>query len=226
MAKRPAQSPANEPQADDLCFEKQFRPRKNQTVHMDTLGSHAMTIMVGPAGSAKTWLGVTQALMDLKNGKAKRIVAVRAARQIDEIGFLKGDLEDKMRPFLAPILDVVQYYLGFQQARTMLDLGILEISPISFVQGRTFNDAVLLFDEAQNATPEEAKIVLTRAGENSRVIVTCDPTQCILPVDLVSFSTMLDRFDNRADIAVLRFARTDVVRSKLVRTILDCYDEA
>lgn len=209
-----------------ITFLKKFKPRneKQQQV-IQTIRDHDLTFLIGVAGTAKTFLGV-RALMEMfQEETLQRIVAVRPAVEAgDSIGFLTGDLVSKMSPYLRPVLDSVDRCIDIQERQTMMQQELLELTSITYARGRTFEYTGVLADEMQNATREQLKTILTRQGEGGKTVVTMDPSQCDLHDFDLSCIHDLWRFENKEGIAIIRFNNDDVVRSKIVKTILQCYD--
>lgn len=198
--------------------------RANQKHVLHLLSRHSLTFLIGPAGTGKTFLPVLHAVEKLKSGEIKKIVAVRPAVEAgDSIGYLTGGLSEKMAPYLRPVLDAFEKILGKPQLDALMREGVIEITSLTYLRGRTIEDAVYIMDEMQNATPAQLKMALTRIGENCTAIVTMDPHQCDINF---SDSCILDlsRFENNNSIAVFRFAVHDVVRSEIVKTILQVYN--
>jgi len=207
---------------------KPFKARnyKQESV-MRTLEESALTFLVGSAGTGKTFLAVANAIHRLKTGQIKKIVAARPAVEAgDSVGFLTGDLTQKMNPYLRPVLDSISYFVGGDgPMKSLMESGVLEVTSLTYLRGRTFNDCDLIGDEMQNATPSQLKTFLTRGGENCKMYVTMDPKQCDLPDKDSSCSRDLHRFVDRPDIAIVDFGLQDVVRSQIVKTVLKCYGE-
>lgn len=208
---------------------KPFTPKSSaQSRTMDILRSHALTFLVGPAGTGKSFLAAALACELLQKGEAKKIVAARPAVEAgDSIGFIPGSINDKIDPYIRPIVDSLTHFLGSSQVFQQLRLqDTIETTSMTYLRGRSLVDCVILLDEMQNATPEQLKMALTRAGENSKVVVTLDPDQCDLAEHLASAAEDLPLFENRQGIAVIRLTNQDVVRSKLVKDVLAIYQQA
>lgn len=203
----------------------EISPRSNQKHVLHTIQTHNLTFLIGPAGTGKTFLPVLHAVEKLRSGQIKKIVAVRPAVEAgDSIGYLTGGLSEKMAPYLRPVLDAFEKILGKPQLDALMREGIIEITSLTYLRGRTIEDAVYIMDEMQNATPAQLKMALTRIGENCTAIVTMDPHQCDIPI-LDSCIQDLLRFENNREIGIFRFAVTDVVRSEIVKTILRAYSD-
>jgi phosphate starvation-inducible PhoH-like protein len=202
-----------------------FIPRGNQKSVLTCISKHDLTFLIGPAGTGKTFLPVAFAVDQLIKGNISKIVAVRPAVEAgDSIGFLTGGLADKMGPYLRPVLDAFEKFLGKPQLDLLMACGLIEITSLTYLRGRTIEDAVYVMDEMQNATPAQLKMALTRIGENCTAVVTMDPGQCdIHPED--SCIQEVRRFEGAESIAVVRFSQEQVVRSRIVKTLLDCYND-
>ena len=183
---------------------------------------------VGPAGTGKTYLAVAYAAMMLEKGETKRIILSRPAIEAGEkLGFLPGDLKEKVDPYLRPLYDALYEMLPMDKVEKFLEKNIIEIAPLAFLRGRTLKNCVIILDEAQNTTPEQMKMVLTRIGENGKMIVTGDPTQTDLPRGTKSgLKDALDTLRNIDGMAVVTFGNRDIIRHKLVSQIVKAYDLA
>ena len=183
---------------------------------------------IGPAGTGKTMLGVQWAIKQLKEGVIERIIITRPAVSVDEEhGFLPGTLNQKMEPWTKPIMDVFQEYYQTKQIAEMLEEGIIEISPLAYMRGRTFKHAFIVADEMQNATPSQMKMLLTRLGEGSRMVVTGDLNQADRPREngLLEFCTLFDEGGDCRMIAMAKFQTKDIERHPVVREVLSIYKE-
>ncbi len=181
---------------------------------------------IGPAGTGKTYLAVAFAISALKKGIVKRIVLARPAVEAGEsLGFLPGDLKEKIDPYLRPLYDSLQDMLTAEQLSSYLEKGIVEIVPLAYMRGRTLNNAYVILDEAQNATSMQMKMFLTRLGPNSKAIITGDITQIDLPNNVISGLVQIQEILNNVDgVGFVYFNKGDVVRHKLVKDIIDAYD--
>ena len=183
---------------------------------------------VGPAGTGKTLIAVQIAVKLLKQGEINRIILTRPAVSVDEdLGFLPGTLEQKMAPWTKPIFDVIRDYFHAREISNMIDEGIIEIAPLAYMRGRTFKHSFILADEMQNATPNQMKMLLTRIGEGSKMVVTGDLAQAdrIHDNGLVNFINQVDS-NNLARIDVVRFNFTDIERHEAVKEVLNIYGDA
>jgi len=183
---------------------------------------------IGPAGTGKTMLGVQWAIKQLKEGVIERIIITRPAVSVDEEhGFLPGTLNQKMEPWTKPIMDVFQEYYHTKQIAEMLEEGVIEISPLAYMRGRTFKHAIIVADEMQNATPSQMKMLLTRLGEGSRMVVTGDLNQADRPREngLLEFCSLYDEGGDHRMIAMAKFQTKDIERHPVVREVLSIYKE-
>ena len=199
----------------------------NQKRYVDSIRSSTITFGVGPAGTGKTFLAVAMAAAALARHEVNRIILTRPAVEAGErLGFLPGDLMAKVDPYLRPLFDALHDMLDPEKVSQYLERGVIEIAPLAFMRGRTLNDSFVILDEAQNTTPEQMKMFLTRLGFGSRMVVTGDITQVDLPREqqsgLIVVGEVLESIE---DIQFLRFGGEDVVRHKLVRRIVEAYDE-
>jgi phosphate starvation-inducible PhoH-like protein len=198
-------------------------PRGNQRLVLEQIDKQDLVFLIGAAGSGKTFLPVVYAVDQLIQGNITKIVAVRPAVEAgDSIGYLTGGLADKMGPYLRPVLDAFEKILGKPQLDMLMKAGIIEITSLTYLRGRTISDAVYIMDEMQNATPSQLKMALTRIGEGCTAVVTMDPSQCDIPYEDSSCHEV-SRFENHPDISVVRFSTQDVVRSEIVKSILKIY---
>lgn len=204
-----------------------FVPRsQSQADAMAILDGHDLTFLIGPAGSAKTCMAAAQALIDMKSGRAEKIIITRATVEAGEsIGFLPGPVREKMELYVRPILDALELFLPKHVIETMLDQGLIEMIPITYLRGKSIANAVIIIDEFQNATPKQAKLCLTRAGEHTRILVTCDPDQVDLADNIPSAVEDLWMFEDTQGIAFVELTAADVTRSALCRKVLMCYDK-
>jgi phosphate starvation-inducible protein PhoH and related proteins len=199
----------------------------NQKRYVDSIRRSTVTFGIGPAGTGKTFLAVAMAAAALSRREGNRIILTRPAVEAGErLGFLPGDMMAKVDPYLRPLFDALHDMLDPERVAQHLDRGVIEIAPLAFMRGRTLNDSFVILDEAQNTSPEQMKMFLTRLGFGSKVVVTGDITQIDLPRDnssgLVQVGDILEEID---DIAFVRFGGEDVVRHKLVQRIVEAYGE-
>ncbi len=182
---------------------------------------------IGPAGTGKTYLAVALAVSSLKKGRVKKIILARPAVEAGEsLGFLPGDFREKIDPYLKPLYDALDDMIPSEKLRSYLEKGIVEIVPLAYMRGRTLNNAYVILDEAQNATAMQMKMFLTRLGANSKAIVTGDITQIDLPPKQVSGLVQArDILSNIKGVSFVYFDRSDVVRHRLVKDIIDAYDK-
>jgi len=203
------------------------RPRTDgQNHYLMALRDNALVFCIGPAGTGKTYLAVSVAVAALRQGKAKKIVLVRPAVEAGEhLGFLPGDLEAKINPYLRPLLDALHDLIPYDQIRRYIDNDLIEIAPLAYMRGRTLNDAVIILDEGQNATVPQMKMFLTRMGQNARIVVTGDVTQVDLPPATKSgLADAVERLSDVPGVAAVHLSRSDIVRHPLVQAIVDAYE--
>jgi phosphate starvation-inducible PhoH-like protein len=198
----------------------------NQKKYLEAIENNTIILGIGPAGTGKTYLAVLSALKKLKENQIKRIVLTRPAVEAGEkLGFLPGDLKEKIDPYLRPLYDAMYEVLGVKQSTDFIEKGIIEIAPLAYMRGRTLENAYVILDEAQNTTINQMKLFLTRLGFGSKMIVTGDVTQSDLPSQiqsgLVKASQILKNVD---DIKILYFDELDVVRHPLVQTIIKRFE--
>lgn len=199
-----------------------------QKHYVTTIKKRDVVFGVGPAGTGKTYLAVVLAITALKEGSVKRIILTRPAVEAGEsLGFLPGDLQEKVDPYLRPLYDALYDVMGPEQTAKALERGLIEIAPLAYMRGRTLDDSFIILDEAQNTTPEQMKMFLTRLGFGSKMVITGDVTQIDLPKGkksgLVEAKTILSGIE---EIGFVQFAESDVVRHSLVQKIIVAYDRA
>ena len=199
-----------------------------QGVYLQSIASHDITFGIGPAGTGKTWLAVACAVDALERGAVQRIVLTRPAVEAGErLGFLPGDLVQKIDPYLRPLYDALYELMGFEKVQKAFERSALEIAPLAFMRGRTLNNAFIILDEAQNTTPEQMKMFLTRIGFGAKAVVTGDVSQIDLPKGQSSGLIEAERILKRVQgIAHVRFSSADVVRHPLIARSVDAYDAA
>ena len=209
-------------------------PRKTVTArnvaqkqYLDILRRNEMVFAVGPAGTGKTYLAVAMAISMLQQHQVKRIVLTRPAVEAGErLGFLPGDLTEKVNPYLRPLYDALQDMLGPQKLASLQEAGTIEVAPLAFMRGRTLNDAFIILDEAQNTTSEQMKMFLTRMGMNSHMVITGDVTQIDLPAGKKSgLVEAVEVLRDVKDIAIVHLSHRDVVRHELVQAIVQAYEK-
>jgi phosphate starvation-inducible PhoH-like protein len=199
----------------------------NQKRYVDSIRDHTITFGIGPAGTGKTFLAVAMAVAALDAREVSRIILTRPAVEAGErLGFLPGDIQAKVDPYLRPLFDALYDMLDPERVTTYLENGVIEVAPLAFMRGRSINDSFVILDEAQNTSPEQMKMFLTRLGFGSRMVVTGDITQIDLPTDqrsgLIVVGEILAAV---ADISFIRFGGEDVVRHELVQRIVAAYEE-
>jgi phosphate starvation-inducible PhoH-like protein len=197
----------------------------NQKRYVDAIRNHTIAVGIGPAGTGKSFLAVAMAVAALARREVKRIVLTRPAVEAGErLGFLPGDLMAKVDPYLRPLFDALYDMLEPEKVNQHLERGVIEVAPLAFMRGRTLNDSFIIVDEAQNTTPEQMKMVLTRLGFGSKMVVTGDVTQVDLPKDQHSGLVVIgDILKDVEGIEFVRFGGEDVVRHKLVQRIVEAY---
>ena len=207
---------------------KNITPRgKNQSNYLGNMDKYEVNFGVGPAGTGKTYLAVAKAVAMLVNEDVKKIILIRPAVEAGEkLGFLPGDLSQKVDPYLRPLYDALYEMLGFEQVVRLLEKEILEVAPLAYLRGRTLNNAFIIMDESQNTTVEQMKMFLTRMGFGSYAVINGDTTQIDLPKNVESgLSNAIKVLDKIEDIGFTIFSSKDVVRHPLVRKIVDAYDQ-
>jgi len=199
----------------------------NQKRYVDSIRRNTITFGIGPAGTGKTFLAVALAAAALSRREVNRIILTRPAVEAGErLGFLPGDVMAKVDPYLRPLFDALHDMLEAERVSHHLERGVIEVAPLAFMRGRTLNDSFIILDEAQNTSPEQMKMFLTRLGFNSKMVVTGDITQIDLPREQASgLVTVAEILDGLEGIEFVRFGEEDVVRHKLVRRIVAAYDE-
>ena len=207
---------------------KTVKPRgKNQNNYLSNMNNYEVNFGVGPAGTGKTYLAVAKAVEMLVNESVKKIILIRPAVEAGEkLGFLPGDLSQKVDPYLRPLYDALYEMLGFEQVVRLLEKEILEVAPLAYLRGRTLNNAFIIMDESQNTSVDQMKMFLTRMGFGSFAIINGDMTQIDLPKNIESgLGHALKVLDGIEDIGFTVFNSKDVVRHPLVRKIVDAYDQ-
>lgn len=203
-----------------------FRPRTlRQKGFIEAMERHDLTLAIGPAGTGKTFLATIQAVRMLQERRVERLVLTRPAVEAGErLGFLPGDLQQKVDPYLRPLYDALHTLLGRERTEALLEKGVIEVAPLAYMRGRTLADAFVILDEAQNTTAAQMRMVLTRLGENSRMVVTGDVTQIDLPAGQLSGLVEAEQVLAGVEgVAICRFSDTDVVRHPLVQRLVQAY---
>jgi len=217
--------------ADVVCYSMSGRPIKarseNQHRLIEAYEQNDMVFAVGPAGTGKTYLSIALAVKALKEKTAKKIILSRPAVEAGEkLGFLPGDMKDKIDPYLQPLYDALEDMLPQVKLQDMMEKHIIQIAPLAFMRGRTLSDAVVILDEAQNTTPAQIRMFLTRMGWNTKMIITGDMTQIDLPHSQKSgLIEALRILNNVEGIGIVTLDRRDIVRHKLVTRIVNAYEE-
>jgi phosphate starvation-inducible PhoH-like protein len=198
-----------------------------QKRYLDAIRRHDVTFGIGPAGTGKTYLAVAMALSALREGKVSRIILTRPAVEAGEaLGFLPGDLYEKIMPYLRPLHDALQDMMPAEEMQKATERGVIEIAPLAYMRGRTLNHAFIILDEAQNSTTEQMFMFLTRLGMNSKAVITGDETQIDLPLQKRSGLLEAHRALKHVEgIAIVEFTKRDVVRHPLVQRIISAYEE-
>ena len=220
---------------DELAAQVVAITHRGRPVRCKTLGQydyvkaireHELTFAVGPAGTGKTYLAMALAVAALLNIEVERIVLTRPAVEAGEkLGFLPGDLSQKVDPYLRPLFDALYEMMGAERYQRLQERGALEVAPLAYMRGRTLSDSFIILDEAQNTTPEQMKMFLTRFGAGSRVVVTGDATQTDLPYGKQSgLLQALEVLKDIPEIAIIRLSQSDVVRHDLVQTVVKAYE--
>lgn len=200
----------------------------NQKEYIDGIRSYDIVFAIGPAGTGKTYLAMAMAVASLAKKEVNRVVLARPAVEAGErLGFLPGDLYEKVNPYLRPLYDALHDMMEFDDASRLIQRGVIEVAPLAFMRGRTLNDSFVILDEAQNATTEQMKMFLTRLGFSSKAVITGDVTQTDLPAGktsgLIEARDLLEGIDG---IKFVYFSRDDVVRHSLVQKIIDAYEQS
>ncbi len=224
--------PALDDESDGIALRTKrsdLRPRTpRQRDYLNNILKHDITFGVGPAGTGKTWLAVACAIDAMERDTVQRLVLTRPAVEAGErLGFLPGDLAQKVDPYLRPLYDALYDLMGFEKVQRLFEKQTIEIAPLAYMRGRTLNHAFVILDEAQNTTPEQMKMFLTRIGFGSKAVITGDPSQVDLPRGQVSgLAHAVKVLHDVQGIATTKFTSRDVVRHPLVARIVDAYDRA
>ena len=215
---------------DVICITAKGRPLKPKTLgqkkYVESIRTNTVTLGIGPAGTGKTYLAVAMAVQAFKAHEINRIILTRPAVEAGEkLGFLPGDLQNKVDPYLRPLYDALFDMLGAETFQKYQEKGNIEVAPLAYMRGRTLDDSFIILDEAQNTTPEQMKMFLTRLGFNSKAVITGDITQIDLPDSkksgLIEAQRVLREVEN---IAIVTFTEKDVVRHKIVQDIIKAYE--
>lgn len=217
--------------SDVIAITHRGRPIRSKTLgqraYVEAVRKHELTLAVGPAGTGKTYLAMAMAVVALKAKEVERIVLTRPAVEAGEkLGFLPGDMTQKVDPYLRPLYDALHELMGADSYQRLAERGTVEVAPLAFMRGRTLSDAFIILDEAQNATSEQMKMFLTRLGANSRCIVTGDVSQTDLPKDKKSgLVEAVNLLRNVEGVAIVELTARDVVRHELVQRIVQAYEK-
>jgi phosphate starvation-inducible PhoH-like protein len=215
-------SPVEEEQGRDQSYVRKVRPQsENQRALMAAFDAHNLTVALGPAGTGKTYLAIAAAVEAFEEGKVARIILSRPAVEAGEsLGFLPGDLQDKLAPYLRPLYDALSDRLGGKRLRGLIADGSIEVAPIAYMRGRTLNNAFVVIDEAQNCTYGQLKMLLTRLGWHSTMVMTGDPDQTDLLPGMSGLADIANRLSNVPEVAVVHLEEADIVRHPLVASML------
>ncbi len=220
----------NELAGDAICITAKGKPIKPKTLgqkaYCDAIAKNTVTLGIGPAGTGKTYLAVAAAVAAFRAEEVNRIILTRPAVEAGErLGFLPGDLQSKVDPYLRPLYDALFDMLGTDTYQKYLERGNIEVAPLAYMRGRTLDDSFIILDEAQNTSREQMKMFLTRIGFGSKVVITGDITQIDLPADKTSgLKVAMKVLDGIEDIAICRLSGSDVVRHRLVQKIIEAYE--
>lgn len=224
------ESKINELASDVVCITAKGKPVKAKTLgqktYCDAIANNTITLGIGPAGTGKTYLAVAAAVAAFRAEEVNRIILTRPAVEAGErLGFLPGDLQSKVDPYLRPLYDALFDMLGADTYQKYLERGNIEVAPLAYMRGRTLDDSFIILDEAQNTSREQMKMFLTRIGFGSKVVITGDITQIDLPEDKVSgLKIAMKVLDGIEDISICKLTGTDVVRHQLVQKIIEAYE--
>ena len=231
MLKDGRESELSSLEQDCICITAKGKPLKAKTVgqkhYVNAISKNTIIFGVGPAGTGKTFLAVAMAVKALREKQVSRIILTRPAIEAGEkLGYLPGDLQSKIDPYLRPLYDALFEMMGAENYQRHIEKGTIEIAPLAYMRGRTLDDSFIILDEAQNSTPEQMKMFLTRLGFNSKAVITGDLTQTDLPSGQKSgLATAVKILEGIDDIAIHRFTDRDVVRHKLVQNIIRAYEK-
>ncbi len=207
----------------DQKYRKNIRPQnENQQAFMDAVDTTPLVFAAGAAGTGKTYVAIAKAVEALEAGKVRRIVLSRPAVEAGEsLGYLPGDMEEKLSPYLRPLYDALCDRLSSKRLKALTAEGVIEIAPIAFMRGRTLNNAFVVIDEAQNCTYGQLKMLLTRLGWNSTMVVTGDPAQSDLLTGMSGLDDVCRKLEGLSSVEIIRFEKSDVVRHPLVAELID-----
>ena len=231
MAETGQEGQAAELAKDCICLTARGKPLKPKTVgqkrYVEAIENNTVVLGIGPAGTGKTYLAVAMAVKAFRAKEVSRIILTRPAVEAGEkLGFLPGDLQNKVDPYLRPLYDALYEMLGVESYQKHVERGSIEIAPLAYMRGRTLDDSFIILDEAQNTTPEQMKMFLTRIGFGSKAVITGDVTQIDLPGGVRSgLKEAMKVLDHIEDIKVMKFTDLDVVRHPLVRKIIKAYEK-
>jgi phosphate starvation-inducible PhoH-like protein len=208
--------------ARDQSYVRTIRPKsEGQRALLEAMDAHHLTMALGPAGTGKTYLAISKAVQALEEGRVGRIILSRPAVEAGEnLGYLPGDLQEKLSPYLRPLYDALNDRLGGKRLKALMADGSIEIAPVAFMRGRTLNNAFIVIDEAQNCTYNQIKMMLTRLGWHSTMVLTGDPDQTDLLPGMSGLSDIANRLDAIGEVAVVRLGDRDIVRHPLVACML------
>jgi phosphate starvation-inducible PhoH-like protein len=207
---------------------KEVIPRTScQKEYIKAMSSHDIVFGMGPAGTGKTWLAIAQALSEILGRKKKKLILTRPVVEAGEnLGFLPGELTDKLAPYLRPLYDAIEDFLTPELITRLKENNLIEVAPLAYMRGRTLKNSFIVLDEAQNTTAKQMKMFLTRLGEGSRAVITGDPSQTDLPKGVLSgLDDARTRLKGINDIAIIEFTRSDVMRHPLVEKIIEAYEK-
>ena len=219
--------PATPVAIDVMQLGQEIRPRTaGQEIYVKAIRNNDLVLSIGPAGCGKTYLAVAMAVEALKHHSVRKIVLVRPAVEAGEnLGYLPGDMQAKINPYLRPLLDAAYEMIGYDQIQRLIQQDVIEIVPLAYMRGRTLNEAFIILDEAQNTTVAQMKMFLTRMGEHSKIVVAGDPTQVDLPARSKSgLHDAIERLSSIDGVKIVRLTTADIVRHQLVQDIVDAYE--
>jgi phosphate starvation-inducible PhoH-like protein len=231
LVREGAESKIDKIAGDVICITSKGKPVKAKTVgqreYVDAIFKNTLTLGVGPAGTGKTYLAVAAAVCAFRNKEVNRIILTRPAVEAGErLGFLPGDLQSKVDPYLRPLYDALFEMLGAETYQRYLERGNIEVAPLAYMRGRTLDDSFIILDEAQNTSQEQMKMFLTRLGAGSKIVITGDITQIDLPRDKRSgLKEAMRILDGLEDIKICKLSGSDVVRHALVQRIIEAYEK-